>query len=116
MVSIRTQIRMISIKDGVTLLGLQPQMIVALLAVYAIFQKRGVDLVITAGNDGAHSETSEHYGGRALDFRTNNLPHPRADGPDIAGELVTALGRDFQVLFEGDHLHVAYKPKRAVPP
>lgn len=104
---------MIAIKAGVTLLGLQPQMVIALMAVHAIYEKRGATLVITAGNDGRHSETSEHYGGRALDFRTNNLPDPPKDGVDIAGELANALGRDYQVLFEGDHLHVAYKPKRA---
>jgi hypothetical protein len=104
---------MLSIKDGVTLLGLQPQMIVAVISLHAIYQKRGVELVITAGNDGKHSETSEHYGGRALDFRTNNLPVPQADGNAIARELGAMLGRDYHVLFEGDHLHVAFKPKRA---
>ena len=103
---------MLSIKDGATLLGLVPQMVVAVIALHAIYQKRGVPLVITAGNDGKHSETSLHYAGTALDFRTSNLPSPSSDGIAIADELSKALGRDYQVLFEGDHLHVAWRPKR----
>ena len=103
---------MISIKNGATLLGLQPQMLVALMAAHAIYEKRGVELVITAGNDGKHSETSEHYGGRALDLRTNNLPNGAADAMEITDALMKALGRDFQVLFEGDHIHCAWRPKR----
>lgn len=103
---------MLSIKDGVTLLGLQPQMLVALMAAHAIYEKRGRELVITAGNDGKHAETSLHYAGCALDFRTNNLASPQSDGIAIAAELTKALGRDFQVLFEGDHIHCAYRPKR----
>lgn len=103
---------MLSIKPGATLLGLQPQMVVAVISLHAIYQKRGAELVITAGNDGQHAETSEHYGGRALDFRTNNLPVPSSDGIAIADELSRALGRDYHVLFEGDHIHVAYRPKR----
>lgn len=104
---------MISLKDGATLLGLQPQMLVALMAAHAIYEKRGVELVITAGNDGKHSENSLHYAGCALDLRVSNLPTPHVDGGFIAAELGRHLGRDFQVLFEGDHIHVSWRPKRA---
>lgn len=103
---------MLRLKPGVTLLGLQPQMVVALIAAHSLYDKRGAECVITAGNDGTHSDTSEHYAGRALDLRTNNLPDPPRDAPAIVNELTKALGRDYQVLFEGDHIHMAYKPKR----
>jgi hypothetical protein len=103
---------MLKVKPGVTLLGLQPQMLVALMAAHDLYTSRGVDCVITAGNDGVHSETSEHYAGRAIDLRTNNLPNPSVDGPAIAHELTEALGADYQCIFERDHVHLAYKPKR----
>ena len=103
---------MLVLKSGVTLLGLQPQMVVALIAAHSLYDQRGVECVITAGNDGTHSDTSEHYSGRAIDLRTNHLPSPSVDGPAIATELADALGRDYHVLFEKDHIHLAYRPKR----
>lgn len=103
---------MLSIKPGVTLLGLQPQVVVALIAAHSCYAKRDAVCVITSGNDGVHGEASEHYAGRAVDLRTNNLPNPNVDGPAIASELSEALGFDYQVLYEKDHIHLAYKPKR----
>src|SRR5690349_11589925 len=103
---------MLALKPGVTLLGLQPQTLLALVVAHALYDKRGVECVITAGNDGTHSETSEHYAGRAVDLRINNLPSPIVDGRAIVSELTQALGRDYQVLLETDHIHLAYKPKR----
>lgn len=103
---------MLSIKPGVTLLGIQPQLVVALIAAHACYAKRDAPCVITAGNDGVHSETSEHYAGRAIDLRVNNLPNPQVDARAIVTELAEALGSDYQVLFEQDHIHLAYKPKR----
>lgn len=100
------------IKPGATLLGLVPQMVVALLAIRDEYSKRNTEVVITSGNDGIHSEKSRHYAGTALDVRTRNLPTPALDGPLIAETLTNNLGRDFYVLFEGDHIHVQYAPKR----
>lgn len=100
------------IKAGVTLHGLTPQMTVALLAAYDAYSQYGTELVITSGNDGRHSVTSKHYAGNAIDLRTRNLPRPQQDAVEIADILNTSLGRDFDVLFEGDHIHVEYDPKR----
>ena len=102
------------IKPGATLLGLVPQMVVALLAIQDEYAKRGTEVVITSGNDGSHSEKSKHYAGMALDVRTRTLPDPEISGPLIAKILTDNLGRDFYVLFEGDHIHVQYAPKRPV--
>jgi len=102
------------IKQGVTLHGLSPHMTLAVIAVKDIYDRKGKDVVITSGNDGKHSVTSKHYVGNALDFRTNNLDDPAGEGPQIVTELNKALGRDFDVLFEGDHIHIEYDPKRPV--
>ncbi len=92
------------------MLGLVPQMSVVLFVLERLYQAAGVSCVITAGNDGSHSETSEHYAGRALDFRTRDL-HPEAI-KDIAAGAQAAIGGDYGVLLEADHLHVHYRPKR----
>jgi hypothetical protein len=105
---------MLKIKGGVTLHGLSPQMLLAVIAVKDIYDRRGKDVVLTSGNDGKHSVNSKHYVGNALDFRTNNLDDPTLEGPIIANELNKALGRDYDVLFEGDHIHIEYDPKRPV--
>lgn len=103
---------MIKLKSGVTLLGLVPQMNVALQAADALYERYGVDCVITSGNDGRHSSKSRHYSGMALDLRVRNLPDPEADGRQIASELNEALGIDFDVIFEGDHIHVEWEARR----
>lgn len=100
----------LEIKTGVTLLGLVPQMIVALVVVERCYAEMGFHCVITAGNDGSHSETSEHYAGRALDFRTREVQDDKVHM--LASQIQLDLGADFGVLLEADHLHVHYRPKR----
>jgi hypothetical protein len=99
----------LEIKPGVTLLGLVPQMCVALLVVERAYSLLNVHCVITAGDDGSHTEASEHYAGRALDFRTRDLE------PDDVGPLIehiqASLGRDYGVILEADHIHVHYRPQ-----
>ena len=76
------------------------------------YRQHNIEVVITSGNDGRHSVTSKHYAGNALDIRTRTLPSPEEDGRAIAQRLNQSLGRDFDVIFEGDHIHVEYDPKR----
>jgi hypothetical protein len=100
----------LEVKTGVTLLGIVPQMVLVVIAVERAFDELGHACVITAGNDGSHSEASEHYAGRALDFRTRDVDAVMAQA--IATRVQQALGRDFGVLLEADHLHVHYRPQR----
>lgn len=103
---------MIRVKDDSVQIGaLQPAMYFALRVAEAVYEKYRTELVITSGNDAHHSLTSLHYAGAAVDLRTNTLPtdqHAR----DIAGELGRALGPDFDVIFEGDHIHLELQPRR----
>lgn len=101
---------MLEIKQGVTLLGLVPQMLVALIALERLYAEAGHACVITAGNDGSHSSTSEHYAGRALDIRTRTLD--AAQRSRIVARAQAALGQDFAVLLEADHIHVHYRPRK----
>ena len=101
----------LELKDGVTLLGLVPQMVFACIVIERLYEELGVACVVTAGNDGSHTETSEHYAGRALDFRTRNIEQ-QATLERLASRAQLLLGPDFGVLLEADHLHVHYRPKR----
>ena len=68
-------------------------------------------LWITSGNDSKHMPGSLHYLNRAFDIRTFNI----VGGVKIAQEWVTkvklALGDDYDVILEKDHIHVEFQPK-----
>lgn len=67
------------------------------------------DCVITSGFDGSHKVGSLHYVGRALDFRTYHVASRVL--PDLRANIADALGFDFDVVLEKDHLHIEYDPK-----
>lgn len=97
------------IKAGVDLRGLTPQMAVAYTIACAVYQRQNYDCVITSGSDGKHGPNSLHYSGKALDIRTNNLRsesvHP------LYLKLKQALGLQFDVVLETDHIHLEFDPK-----
>jgi len=99
------------IKPGVRILGIQPPIATAMVIVDDAYKKYGAELVITSGTEGRHSPNSLHYCGLAFDARTKNLP----SGVDRAGllELIrTSLGPAFDVIDEGNHLHIELDPKK----
>jgi len=63
--------------------------------------------VITSTWEGTHVPWSMHYRKRALDFR---LPkdHPR----ERVEQVRKRLGNNYDVLYENDHVHIEYDPKR----
>jgi hypothetical protein len=66
-------------------------------------------LVITSALEGRHKEGSRHYSGYALDLRIWDIPHGHV--PMIVSELKAALGADYDVVLEADHIHVEFDPK-----
>lgn len=101
---------MLALKPGVRLTGIRPEMIIAVIAASALFEREGVDCIITSGIDGKHSVTSLHYTGAALDFRTKHVSREAANR--ISHHLRHALGRDFDVIHESTHIHVEYQPRQ----
>lgn len=99
------------LKPGVSLLGMQPQLIVAWLAAFVVYSRYGVEPVITSVCDGKHSITSLHYAGCAMDIRTRDFG-TEDDARQAAAEINDRLGKDFDVLFEDDHIHIEYQPRR----
>lgn len=98
------------IKPGVDLRGLAPQMAVAYCIAQDVYREKvGMSCVITSGSDGKHGPNSLHYSGKALDLRTNSLRPEQVHPVFVA--LKTALGGQFDVVLEEDHIHVEFDPK-----
>lgn len=97
--------------DSISMAGLQPQIVLALMVAKSVYDLYETPLVITSLNDAHHSYTSLHYSGNAVDIRTYNLP-VGLDPHQVAGKIDDALGQDFDVLFEKDHIHIEYQPRR----
>lgn len=97
------------LKDStVNLEGVQWQMFKAAIVAERIWASFGAELVITSANDGKHLPHSFHYKGLALDLRTYNL-HGRERM--AAQELAIALGEEYDVVLEKDHIHLEHDPK-----
>lgn len=102
---------MIKIKNAtIRLNDLKPQIVLAVLGVVQpVFAKYGSeDVVITSANDAKHSKGSRHYDGNAVDLRVWYLSSPEK----ACDEIQAALNMDFDCIFEGDHIHLEYHPKR----
>jgi len=102
--------RTLSIKSGVHLLGLSPQILFAITVIDGCYRRLGVDCVVTSATDSKHGHQSLHYVGHAIDIRTRDLDESQKT---VMLNLVTAaLGSgEFDVILERDHLHVEWQPK-----
>ena len=97
------------LKTGVKLRGLQPELLLALIVADGIYKKYFArDLVVTSVTDGCHKVGSKHFVGQAADLRLWGL-EGRVES--IVSALVAALGEDFDVVPEKDHIHLEYDPK-----
>ena len=68
------------------------------------------DVLVTSKRDGTHSPGSLHYIGRGVDVR---YPRSCDNRQKLAQQLREALGPSFDVVVEGNHLHIEYDPKEA---
>ena len=99
------------IKAGVRAAGLQPEILLAILEAREIYRALEVDLVITSLRDGKHMKGSLHYKGLAVDLRTRDLcPINRATA---TRRLKGALGPEYDVVLESDHIHIEFDPKES---
>ena len=103
-----------SIKSGVSLYGIRPEMVMVHNCVTSVFAKHGYPCVVTSGVGMKHSKRSLHYVGLALDYRTKHISdnqYKRA----IVMSLQTVLPCCDVVLEhvgqEEEHLHVEMDPK-----
>jgi hypothetical protein len=97
------------LKPGVSLVGIQGPIIVAMMVIRDVMPLFSPDYVITACTDGTHGKGSLHYKGLAIDVRIRNmLPSNKAL---CRQEIARRLGPEFDVVLEVDHLHVEFDPK-----
>ena len=73
-----------------------------------IFAGYGAEAVITSGVDGKHSRGSIHYSGGAVDLRSRDMTV--SEQLAAVKELKERLGPDFDVILEGNHIHLEYQP------
>ncbi len=94
--------------DTVSITGMTPGLLFGLMVADGIYRAHGAELIITSVNDAKHSQTSLHYSGNAADLRSWDLDNPHG----VASEIKQALGVDFDVIKETDHIHLEYQPRR----
>lgn len=97
------------IKNGVRIIGINPELVLGLFIADSVYSKFGQELVITSVVDGKHSKYSRHYLGYAADLRIHYFAEDMIEA--VAEALREALGDDFFVLVEKDHIHMSFKPK-----
>ncbi len=71
----------------------------------------GIVWIISA-DDSEHMEGSLHFENRAYDIRTKNIiGDVKKEARLWAERMQVALGDDYDVLLESDHLHVEFQPE-----
>jgi hypothetical protein len=103
----------LSMKTGASLRLVQPQAAVMAQIVEGCYAAINVPCVVTAGSDGIHMVGSLHYKGLAMDFRTSNVPEPSR--AELVLAIRAALGAEFDVVLETDHIHAEWQPKTPDP-
>lgn len=96
----------VTLKQGVRVAGIRPEIALAIQVADGVWERQGSELVVTSITDGKHSPTSLHYSGAAADFRIWNIDAQRAKE-----DLKDALGGDYDVVLEKDHIHCEFQPK-----
>ena len=77
-----------------------------------VFQEvAGRDAIVTYTTNGEHGADSKHYTGEAIDLRTRDLSV--ANRQRAANLLRERLGDNYDVVDEGNHIHIEYDPKAA---
>lgn len=90
------------IKQGV-MGDLAPIAVKGLNKINLLFEKAGEDLYITSIREGNHIAGSFHYIGLAFDFLY---------GDDVnTDDIIKVLGREWDVVFEDNYIHVEYDPE-----
>lgn len=97
-----------SIKHGVSVGELTPQACLAACITATVLARYGYGFVLTSGREGKHIPGSLHAKGKAFDFRSREIHEGERE--DLFTEIREALGPEFDVVVEKDHVHVEWDP------
>ena len=100
---------MLSLKPGITIGKLKPQMVLACNIAAWCFIEESYHTTVTSGDDGKHGIGSLHYDGEAIDLRINHIPSSDTVAR-IVEKLKTNLGNNYDVVLESDHIHIEFDP------
>jgi hypothetical protein len=106
----------VQFKPGVSCEGVSLNGIKIIVAANEVWRDCGFPhATVTAITDGKHMAGSRHYSGDAADIRTRDDAGGDQWAPQIKAMLRDALknklGKDFDVVVEGSHIHAEYDPK-----
>lgn len=99
--------RRLRFKEGVSLTGLQPEALFGIDKCLDIFHSNDLPMTLTSCRDGRHSQHSHHYKGLAWDIRVWDI---QDQIEPYCMMIRDALGPDYQVINERNHIHVEYDP------
>ena len=100
---------MLQFKAGVSLYGLQPEI---LWAVDRCVETWIGDCVVTSARGDRHSTKSRHYSGLAVDLRSRNHTPEQIAATVI--NVRAATGNDYDFIFETNHYHLEYDQKTSM--
>lgn len=98
-------------KKGVKVQGIRPELILAIIVADGVYASLGQELVITSLLDGTHSNTSLHYTGCGVDFRTRFFTQEEAE--KARNDISARLTSDYDVILESNHIHLEYQPRKS---
>lgn len=103
-----------TIKRGVRLQGLRPELIPAMMVAQSVYAANGCGFEITSVVEGAHMRGSLHYSGAAFDCGIAGISALNAK--QLSELIRSSLPGDFDVVLELErvHIHVEYQPKEQV--
>lgn len=103
----------IKLKNGVKINGIKPEMVMGLVVAQGYFNDNALsDMTITSAVDGTHGSGSLHYVGYAADVRIWEIVNDYL--PMFTEGLSEALGPEFDVVLETDHIHIEFQPKTKI--
>ncbi len=102
---------MLRFKEGVSIYGLQPEMLWALDRCVEIWEVTKKHTTVTCARGDRHKKRSRHYCGYAFDLRRHDLTPAKIIL--IMKELKLVL-IDFDIVLESTHIHVEYDPKHKI--
>jgi len=100
---------LLKLKESVNPSQIKPEINLAITVALSIWNRQNEPvLTITSVADSKHGPASLHYVGYAIDIRIREL---HSNPKELADVLRDSLVSDYDVILEGNHIHLEYQPK-----
>lgn len=98
-------------KSGVKLEGVKPETVLGIIIAATVFASHGYLFTLTSVTDGKEWRSAEslHPFGYAFDCRIWDVPKKKLE--PLCAALKNALGPEFDVVLEKDHIHIEFDPR-----